>query len=141
MILDNKVRIVVEDTPVRYYREVQTDVINDTIVDPAFPGLPVRDFVVERIEENVPTAVAALLQITTNVGSAIVNDITNIVADPAETKFVKVSVIRDNGTEALEILVEEKTTGVYAGVPVGKTLEKIINEFSVVAAGTDLVEV
>jgi hypothetical protein len=141
MIKDYHARIVVEDTPFRYYREIQTDVVNESIVDPATPAIPVRDFVVEECPETIPTAVAVLLQITTNVGSAIVNDLTNIVADPAETKFVRVSVIRDDGTGALEVLVEEKTTGVYAGVPVGKTLEQIINEFSVVAAGTDLVEV
>lgn len=139
-ILDYSVRIVCKSVPREYYRELQTDVLDDTITCPSHPGTPVSDFAIEKTENTVPTSVAASLQITTNIGTAVVNDIHNVTADPTNTKYVRISAIRDDGTNALEVLAEEKVLGEYGGVPGGKTLEVIINEFFVVAAGTDLVE-
>ena len=140
-ILDYHFRVRVENAPDYYYKGIQTDVVDPSVVDPANPGLVHRDFVVERITDNVPEAVAVLLDITTNVGSAIVDDVTSIVADPDDTKFALVSVIRDDGTGVLEIQVQEKVLGNYGGTPAGKTWECDVAEFSVVAAGTELVEV
>jgi hypothetical protein len=140
-IQDHYVRIRVASTPFHYYREVQTDVVDDTIVDPSEPGTAVADFVTEHVEINVPTATSSLLAITSNVGSVIVDDVTNITADPDDTKFVRISVVRKDSDSVLSILAEEKVLGDYAGVPSGYELEQVINEFSVVAAGTALVEV
>ncbi|MHA1806198.1 MAG: hypothetical protein ACTSX2_01325 [Candidatus Thorarchaeota archaeon] len=140
-IIDYHVRARVENAPDYYYREVQTDVLDFSFVDPANPGLVHRDRVLERTTDNEPTAVAAGLNITTNVGSVIVDDVTAITADPDDTKYVKVSVVRDDASTLLEIQVEEKVLGNYSGTPEGKTLECEIKEFSLVAAGTDLVEV
>lgn len=140
-ILDYYFRVRVENAPDYYFKGVQTDVVDPTVKDPADPGAVHRDFVVERITDNIPIAVAALLDITTNVGSAIVDDVTSIVADPTDTKYALVSVVRDDITELLEIQVQEKVLGNYAGTPEGKTWECDIAEFSVVAAGTELVEV
>jgi len=140
-IINYEVRIRVADSPFYYYREIQTDVIDDTIVDPANPAAAVSDFVVEDEHENKPTADATLLDITANVGSAIVNDVTSIVADPDDTKFCLVSVVRDDGTSLLEIQVQEKVLGNYGSTPAGKTWECDIAEFFVVAAGTALVKV
>jgi len=140
-IIDYHVRARVENAPDYYYREVQTDVLDFSFVDPANPGFVHRDRVLERTTDNEPTAVAAGLNITTNVGSAIVDDVTAVGADPDDTKYVKVSVVRDDASTLLEIQVEEKVLGNYSGTPEGKTLECEIKEFSLVAAGTDLVEV
>lgn len=140
-IIDNHVRIRVDDTPFYYYLEVQTDVIDDSIVDPANPTAAVSDFIIEESIINKPTAVAAGLDITVNVGSAIVNDVTSIVADPDDTKFALVSVVRDDGTGILEIQVQEKVLGNYASTPTDKTWECDIQEFSVIANGSNLVAV
>lgn len=139
-IQDNFVRIRVEDAPDYFYREVQTDVIDPSIVDPANPSFPVSGFVIEDQQINEPTAVASGLDITTNVGSAIVDDVTSITADPDNTKFCLVSVVRDDITSLLEVQVQEKVLGNYAPTPDDKTWECDVAEFSVVAAGTDLVE-
>jgi len=140
-ILDYHFRVRVEDAPDYYYKGIQTDVADPNVVDPANPGFVHRHYVVEKIVDTVPTAVATLLDITTNVGSAIVDDVTSIVADPDDTKFCLVSVVRDDGTGLLEIQVQEKVLGNYGETPAGKTWECDIQEFSVVAAGTELVEV
>lgn len=140
-ITDYNVRIVVETTPLTYYRKIQTDVFDSTITDPANPGIAVRDFVISSTEDNVPTATSSLLAITSNVGSAIINDVTNVVADPSDTKTVQISIVRVDATSALEILAREKTTENYADIPAGKTLEQHIKEFQVAAAGTVLTEV
>lgn len=139
MIKDNYIRIVVNESPIHYYRIIQTDVVNESIVDPSFSSTSIRDFVIEEKRTTVPTAVESALQITTNVGTAIVNDIYNVTADVTNTKYVKISVIRVDATQALEILVSEKTTGAYDSIPAGKTLEQDIREFSVIANGTVLV--
>lgn len=140
-ILDSHVRIRVVNAPDYYYREIQTDTVDDTIVDPAFPARPVADFAIEEQRPNVPTAVPTGLDITADVGSAIVADVTSIVADPDDTKFCLVSVIRDDITSLLEIQVQEKVLGNYGDTPAGKTWECDIAEFFVVAAGTTLVVV
>ena len=140
-IIDNHVRIRVDDTPFYYYLEVQTDVIDDSIVDPANPTAAVSDFIIEESIINKPTSVASGLDITANVGSAIVNDVTSIVADPDDTKFALVSVVRDDGTGILEIQVQEKVLGNYASTPTDKIWECDIQEFSVIANGSNLVAV
>ncbi len=144
-ILDYHVRIVVEETPPHFYREVQTDVLDNTIVDPSFPTQSVRDFVIEKVVDNVPTCVGNSptdLTIRTNVGSVIVNDDYLVEADPNDQKFILMAIARDDGTGLLEILAFEKLTEAeqYPDTPDGKTVEKNLKEFSVVAAGTVLVE-
>jgi len=141
MILDYSIRVAVEGPSLHYYRTIQTDAVDNTAKEPGNEVEVHRDFVIEHIEDNVPTSTASLLAITSNVGSAIVDDVTNVTADPDNAKFVRISVIRDDTSGDLEILAEEKVLGDYSGVPSGKDLEQIINEFSVVAAGTTLVEV
>ena len=143
MISDHHVRIVVEESPTHYFREVQTDVVDDTIVDPSFPSTSVRDFVVENVTENIPTCVGNSpvdLTIRTNVGSAIVNDDYAVTADPDDKKFIKIVVARDDGTNLLEVIAFEKLLGDYADMPSGKDFVKDLKEFSVIAAGTVLVE-
>ena len=141
MIYDFHIRIRVNDTPDYYYFAVQTDVLDPDAVDPGNPGAPHHDFTILKYTENTPTAVASGLNITTNVGSAIVDDITAITADPTDIKYVKVSVMRKDDDGVLSILVEEKVLGNYSGVPDDYTLECEITQFSLAAAGTDLVEV
>lgn len=141
-ILDYHVRLRIQDSPDYYYFARQTDVLDVSAVDPANPSFPVLDFVILAHEEPTPiTAVAAGLDITTNVGSAIIDDVTSIVADPDDTKFCLVSIVRDNASQLLEVQVQEKVLGNYAETPDDKTWECDVSEFSLVAAGTDLVEV
>lgn len=142
-ILNYHVRVTVEESPPHHYHEVHTDVVDESMVDPAFPSTAVRDLVIESIGINVPTCVGNVpgdLKIRTNVGSAIENDDYVVTADPSDKKYIKISIARDDGTNLLEILAFEKTTGEYGGTPAGKTIEKDLKEFSVVAAGIVLVE-
>jgi len=142
-IYDYHVRLVCDEPdPFEYYREIQTDVIDNTIECPAHPGGAVRDFTIVKklltkptCKKNDPTN----LDIKTNVGSAIVNDIYAVTADPTDKKFIKMSILRDTGTSVLEIAAFEKTTGEYGSIPAGKILEMDLKEFSVIAAGTTLV--
>jgi len=88
----------------------------------------------------LPTCTSSLLDITSNVGTYIVNDVISIVADPDNKKFVEVVVGIDDTTGVLEMFALEKTTGEYPGVPAGKTNLVKLKEFSVPAAGTALTE-
>lgn len=142
MIFDYHIRLVIEETPPHYYRVIQTDKIDEAIADPAFPDTSVRDFVIEQIENTLPTCIGNIpsdLTIRTNVGSAIVNDDYTVTANPTDKKFIKMSLVRDNSTGLLEILAFEKTTGNYGSMPSSKTLEFELKEFSVSAAGFVLV--
>jgi len=144
MILDYHVRLVCEPTTGtwEYYREVQTDQLDNTIECPAHPGKPTRDFSIEKIIDNEPSCAGNVptdLTIRTNVGSAIVDDDYAVTAGSG-TKFVKIALLRDDGTGDLEIGAFEKITGNYGPIPSGKSLEFDMKEFSVAASGTVLVE-
>ena len=141
MITDYHIRVVCEEATEHYARLIQTETINESIVCPTHPLESVRDFVIENDTPTVPTATASALQITTNVGTAIVDDLHDVTADGTDTTYVLMSVVRVDATDALEVVAFEKTTGEYGSIPAGRTLEQDINEFYVVANGTDLVEV
>jgi hypothetical protein len=88
------------------------------------------------------TTSATGLQITVDVPLlGIDSDVTNVTADPSDTKYVRVCVVYNETTEVFEVVVHEKTTGEYADLLAGELLVKQLKEYSVVAAGTDLVEV
>jgi len=123
-----------------YWREDQ-DQIDATIKCGTHPLATVRDFILEGTIESITTAIASGLNITINIGVTVVNKVEAIVADPSDTKYVLVSVYVDDATGIAEDVVFEKTTGEYGDPPSGKTFEKDIAEFSLVAAGTDLVEI
>jgi len=145
MIIDYNIRVVVEggSPNPHYYRATQTDIIDETAKESGLEGSTHRDFVVEFTSTNQPTCVMnspSDLKIRTNVGSAIVNDDYTATAHESDKKFFKMSLVRDNTSGLLEILAFTKTTGNYGSMPSGKTLEFDLKEFSVVAAGTVLVE-
>ena len=123
-----------------YWREEQ-DVIDKTIKCGTHPLATVRDFTIESDHEVVMTAVASGLNITTNIGVTVVDQVDAITADGSDTKFVLVTAYEDDVTGLLEAVLFEKTTGEYGDPPSGKTYHEDINEFSLVASGTDLVEV
>ncbi len=90
----------------------------------------------------IPSVVAVGLQITVDVDPVIVADVTNVVADPTDTKFVLVSMSYDKGTDVFAVVVREKTTGQYADlVSPDEVLVEDLQEFSLVASGSTLVEV
>jgi len=142
-VMNYHVRITVEDTPEYFYSEVQTDIVDDTIVDPAQPGISVRDFCIKETRINVQTCVGnspSNLKIRTNVGSAAVDDDYIATNHATLKKWFMVSLVRNISDGLLEILVFEKTNGDYADTPATKLWIKDLKEFSVVAAGTVLVE-
>ena len=87
------------------------------------------------------TVTASGLVITADIEDLVDNDQTTIVADPTDTKFVKVCYVYNESTDAFSLEVYEKTTGQYAALAPPEVLVRDIKEFSVVANGTDLVEV
>lgn len=90
----------------------------------------------------VRSVVAVGLQITVNVNAVIVDDVTNIVADPTDTKFILVSMSYNKDTDVFAVVVREKTTGQYADLlSPDEVLVEDFQEYSLVAAGTTLVEV
>ncbi len=142
-IIDYHVRVVVEGPSQHYFRTIQTDKFDTTIKESGNETETHRDFVIEKEIQNVPTCVGnspSDLKIRTNVGSAIVNDDYTVTADPDDKKWIKMSVVRDDTSTDLEIVAFEKVLGDYDDTPSGKTLIKDLKEFSVVAAGTVLVE-
>ena len=65
-IVNYHFRIRVEDTPDYYYRGIQTDVMDESAVDPSNPGAPVKDYVVEMKRDAEPsTNPVGLAAITT----------------------------------------------------------------------------
>lgn len=89
----------------------------------------------------LPTCTSSLLDITTNLGTYISNDVTSVVADPNDEKFVKISIVIDDVSGDIEAIAFEKTTEIYGDIPAGKTFCCDLKEFSVPAAGTTLTEV
>ena len=90
---------------------------------------------------EIPTCAHSSLDITVNVGTYVVTDVTSIVADGSDTKFVKVTVAVDDTTGDPEVVVYEKTTGAYGNVPAGKTHATDLKEYSVPASGSTLTEI
>jgi len=125
-----------------YFMKIQTGNIDENQGCETHTGETVSHFAIELKELNVPTCVMnnpTNLDIKTNVGGAIVDDIYTVTADGTDKKYIKISIARDDTTKALEIFAFEKTTDEYGNLPAGKTLEKDLKEFSVIAAGTVLV--
>lgn len=90
----------------------------------------------------VPTVVASGLQITVNVDLVIVDDVTNVTADPTDAKLILISMAYDKATDLFSVVAREKTTGQYADLlSPDEVLVEDLQEYSLVAAGTTLVEV
>ena len=58
----------------------------------------------------LPTCTASLLAITVNVGTFLVNDLTNVTADPTLNKFFLVKITMNESTGVLGVEVCERTT-------------------------------
>ena len=92
---------------------------------------------------GIPRSVVAVgLQITVNVDAVIVDDVTNVVADPTDTKFVLVSMSYDKAADVFAVVVREKTTGQYVDLQSpDEVLVEDFQEYSLAAGGSTLVEV
>jgi len=90
---------------------------------------------------QLPTCSDSGLNITVNVGTYLISDVTNILSDPTDIKFVKVSILLDNATGLPQVYAFEKTTLTYGDVPAGKTFCCDLKEYSVPALGTALTEI
>lgn len=117
------------------------------IADPDQPKKSAEDSIkralfADPLEGLAPSVVAVGLQITVDIDPVIVGDVTNVVADPTDTKFVLVSMAYDKATDQFAVVVREKTTGEYADLlSPDEVLVEDLQEFSLVASGTTLVEV
>jgi len=86
----------------------------------------------------LPTVVTSGLQIITNVGQLIVNDLINIVASSSDIKGVLVCIGINDTNGAIEIFALEKTTEEFGDLPAGKTFVTNLVELSVLPAGSTL---
>lgn len=107
--------------------------VDAVVKDRLYPTLPL-----EGIDTNV--AVSGLT-ITVNINSVIVDDVTNVVADVALTKTVKVCYLYSATLDAFSIVVFEKTDGIYSSLAIGEQIAADLGEWFVVANGTNLVPV
>ena len=89
----------------------------------------------------LPTCTSSGLDITANVGTWVVDDVTSITADPTEIKTCLVSTMIDTTTAAVSIYVFEKTTGAYGDPPAGKMHCSNLKEYTLAAAGSTLAEI
>lgn len=89
-----------------------------------------------------PTCTHSLLAITVNCGTYLVNDVTNVTADPNDDLTFLVCIYIDDTTGNFEVFVFEKTINEdYDLLQAGKTLATHLKEYSLTAAGTALVEI
>jgi hypothetical protein len=88
---------------------------------------------------EIPTCAAAVLTVTVNIGTLLVNDTTTVIDEV--NKFVLVCVAIDDTTGVIEVLLFEKSglLAEYGVAPAGKTLVVKLKEYEVVAAA--LVEI
>lgn len=88
------------------------------------------------------SVVAVGLQITVNVNAVIVDDVTNVVADPTDTKFILISMSYNKATDIFAVVAREKTTGLYVDLESpDEVLVEDLQEYSLAAGGSTLVEV
>ena len=89
---------------------------------------------------ELPTVTSGSLNITSNVGAFIVNDVYAVTADGTYTKYILITIGIDDTSGDLEIIEFEKTTGEYDSAPAGKTVLMNLKEYQVVASGSSLTE-
>lgn len=87
------------------------------------------------------TAVVSGLDLTVNIESLVVDDVTSVVADSTDTKSVLVCYVYDENLDTFSLQVFEKTTGLYADMLLEELLVRCLGEWQVVANGTELTEV
>lgn len=80
------------------------------------------------------------LQVTVNVTDLINDDVTNIVADSSETKFILFSLVFDETGNQSFLMAREKTDGVYAPLGKDQYLVKHLKEYSVAPNGSTLID-
>ncbi len=117
------------------------------IADPDQPKTAAEDSIksalfVDPLEGLAPSVVAVGLQITVDVLPVIVADVTTVVADPTDTKFILVSMSYDKAADVFAVVVREKTTGQYVDLSSpDEVLVEDFQEYSLAAGGSTLVEV
>ena len=89
----------------------------------------------------VPAVDIAGLTLTTNINSAVVDDVTVVTADGTDTKYVMLCYVFDSAADTLAVNAYEKTTGSYAALGADEELVAHLGEWSTPANGTVLTEV
>jgi len=80
------------------------------------------------------------LQINTDIGTELVGDTHIVAPDGAFEKRVKMVIVINDSSGALEIFAKEKTDGNFSAIPAGKTEVAELKEFSVPVSGTALTQ-
>ncbi len=78
------------------------------------------------------------LNITVNVDTIVVDDVTTVTADETDTKQVKVCCVYNSTSDTFSVVLFEKTTGLYDDLASNEDLAADFGEWEVVANGTDL---
>lgn len=141
--------------PKRYWKIVVDDVLEMTAPEKVIADQAIADAQTQAEEEAIksrlsgiapldgfsPTVDVTGLTITIDVPTVIVGDVTVVVADGSDTKFVQANMIYNSVSDVFSILVLERTDGLYADLTADEILVAILGEWSVVASGTVLVPV
>ncbi len=81
------------------------------------------------------------LTLTCDIDNLVENDVTTVVADGTDTKTVMLCYLYNRDTDTLYMKAYEKTTGLYDDMLLEEELIRCFGQWTVVANGTDLVEV
>lgn len=87
------------------------------------------------------SVVIAGLQMTVSINTVVVDDVTNVAADPSLTKRVNVTYVYNETSDTFSIEVWEKTDGAYEDLDDDEELAGDLGEWETVAAGTVLTPV
>jgi len=87
------------------------------------------------------SAEVAGLSVTVNINGAFVDDVTTVIADPTDTKYLNVCLVYNATTDTFGVQAFEKTTGSYAALAADEVCAHDLGEWSVLANGTVLTEV
>jgi len=105
----------------------------EALVKSALTGDPLDGLVVD-------VAISGL-DMTVNIETLVVDDVTSITADPSDTTTAMVCYIFNEDTDALSLQVYVKTVGLYADMLLEERLVRCMGEWEVVANGTVLTPV
>jgi len=101
------------------------------------PDITAAEAILEAVE--LPTCTAAVLTVTVNIGTYLVDDLTTVIDEL--NKFVLVCIAVDDVTGVIEVLLFEKSglLAEYGVAPAGKTLVAKLKEYE--TTGGNLVEI
>ncbi len=136
-----------ETLPVREKTQTEKDVVD--AAELASHNVQTKAVFKQRLQSSAVKPLAgysntvdiAGLAITVNINSVVVADATTIVADPTLTKTVKVCYVFNETSDEFEIIVFERTDGLYEELAGDEEIFACLGEWGVGPAGTELLPV